>query len=225
NEELKALSIRLYKLDLMNQFWTVYERYRDQDTINLAIERVWKVGKYEDVLKGYQYNRDKKLLPSTYCMVVDANFKLEKSFDCNLVDLCFETKDDNYLKTKLSCLALHGDIKRIKQFVKGIGDNYTTFFCQSAEYLIINDLIETKRYNLFQRCDNLDNLSEELAKRGLWNKLLYLRSGMNDEKSYFYLAYVYGVKNERRQFNKYYNLVKDKNLKDRLLKRFRRVVR
>jgi len=46
---LKDLSIRLYKLEMMDEFWKVYERYRDKDTINLAIERVWKTKKYEDV--------------------------------------------------------------------------------------------------------------------------------------------------------------------------------
>lgn len=225
NAELKALSIKLYKLELMKEFWDIYERYRDKDTINLAIERVWKTGKYEDVLKSYKYNSKIQLLPETYCMIVDANFKLNRSFDCSIVDKCFSEKNDSYAKAMFSCLVSNSNEKGLKRFLEGLNDNHTSFFCETGEYLIVNKMLNKVKYSLLKKCDNLYNMSENLLKKLLIDDLIILHRDIKDERSYFYLAYSYGLKNNKKELKKYYSMVGDIKLKDRLKKRFKKILR
>lgn len=225
NMELKALSIKLYKLELMKEFWDVYERYRDKDTINLAIERVWKTGKYEDVLKGYKYNSKLQLLPETYCMVLDANFKLNRTFDCSIVDKCFSEKNENYAKAMFQCLVNNADNKKLKQFVDSLSDNYTSFFCETGEYLISNKMLGKSRYGLLKKCGNLYDISENLLKNRFFDELILLHRDIKDDRSHFYLSYSYGIKNNKKELKKYYSMIGDLNLKDRLKKRFGKILR
>lgn len=223
NSELKDLSIRLYKLEMMDEFWKVYERYRDKDTVNLAIERVWKTKKYEDVLKSYKYNRHIALLPETYCMVVDAHFKLNREFDCTLIDRCFTSKDANYYKSMIRCLADHKETAKIKRLVSSIPDNETDLFCDLGSYLISAKLLNKNKYNMVKSCSNIDKISEDLITNGFYDEVIMLRTGVNDDSSYYYLAIAYGMKNDRKNLRYCYSMIKNKDLKKQLIQRFKKI--
>jgi|GEM_PF-4371911 hypothetical protein len=221
-DEIKQLSIKLYKYELMNDFWKTYEIYRDKDTINLAIERVWKVGKYDDVVKAYNFNKKFELLPETYCMVLDSHFKTNRKFNYSIIEKCFTVRDEKYYKALIRAYSDNNDIEKLKKIINSIPDNYTSILCEFGSSLITSNLLDIKNYSRLSNCENLDNISDDLIKKGLAKELILLRKNVNNEKSDFYLAYAYGLMNKKKLLTKYYNAIKDKELKKILLKRFKK---
>ncbi|MCX8084662.1 MAG: hypothetical protein N3C60_07080 [Calditerrivibrio sp.] len=222
NDEIKQLSIKLYRLELMTEFWKAYNRYRDKDTINLAIERVWKVGKFEDVLKSYQYNKHIDLLPESYCMILDAHFKLNKEVDINLIDRCFVEKNDRYYKSLIKVYSDKNDVKRLKHLINTIPDNYTFILCEIGYPIIKANLLEQKNYQYLRKCGNLDNITDQLLKEGMASSVINLRKGLNDQMSIYYSTYAYGLIRDKKNLKRFYGLLTDEELKNKINKRFGR---
>jgi len=127
-------------------------------------------------------------------MVVDAHFKLNREFDCTLIDKCFTSKDANYYKSMIRCLSDHKDQAKIKKLVSSIPDNETDLFCDLGSYLISAKLLNKDKYNMIKSCPNIDKISEDLITNGFYDEVITLRTGVNDDSSYYYLAIAYGMK-------------------------------
>lgn len=224
-EEIKQLSIKLYKYELMNEFWVTYETYRDQDTINLAIERVWKVGKFEDVIKAYNYNKKLTLLPETYCMVLDAHFKTNRKAEYSIIEKCFVNKDERYYKALIRAYSDNNDIAKLKKLINSIPDNQTNILCELGLSLITSKILDKKNYNKLATCQNIDNISDELLKQGFTEDLIFLRKDIKNDKTNYYLAYAYGLQNKKKLLKEYYSRLQDKELKSIIHKRFKKELR
>lgn len=224
-EEIKQLSIKLYKYELMNEFWATYETYRDQDTINLAIERVWKVGKFDDVIKAYNYNKKLTLLPETYCVVLDAHFKTNRKVEYSIIEKCFVNKDERYYKALIRAYSDNNDIPKLRKLINSLPDNSTNILCELGSTLIISKLLDKKNYSALATCQNIDNISDDLLKHGLSEDLILLRKNISDDRTNYYLAYAYGLQNKKRLLKEYFNRLKDKELRNIILKRFKKELR
>lgn len=224
-EEIKQLSIKLYKYELMNEFWATYETYRDQDTINLAIERVWKVGKFDDVIKAYNYNKKLTLLPETYCMVLGAHFKTNRKVEYSIIEKCFVNKDERYYKALIRAYSDNNDIPKLRKLINSLPDNSTNILCELGSTLIISKLLDKKNYSALATCQNIDNISDDLLKHGLPEDLILLRKNISDDRTNYYLAYAYGLQNKKRLLKEYFNRLKDKELRNIILKRFKKELR
>ncbi|MGC9061837.1 hypothetical protein [Calditerrivibrio sp.] len=225
NEQIKQLSIKLYKYELITEFWKAYETYRDKDTINLAIERVWKVGKYEDVIKGYNYNRQHALLPETYCMVLDAHFKTNKKVNYSIIEKCFTAKDEKYYKALIRAYSVNNDIPMLKNLINSLPDNQSNILCELGSSVITANLLDKKNYKRLINCENIDNISNDLLQQGLTFHLIQIHFGMENQKSYYYLAYAYGLEGKKKLLKKYYDKITVKDLKNNIYKRFKRYLK
>lgn len=225
NEQIKQLSIKLYRYELITEFWKAYETYRDRDTINLAIERVWKVGKYDDVIKGYNYNKQHTLLPETYCMVLDAHFKTNKKINYSIIEKCFTEKDEKYYKALIRAYSENNDIPRLKNLINSLPDNQSKILCELGSSIITTDLLDKKNYKRLINCENLDNISSDLLQQRLTSPLIQIHNSIENQKSYYYLAYAYGLDGKIKLLKKYYDKIKDKNLKNIIHKRFKRYLK
>lgn len=113
----------------------------------------------------------------------------------------------------------------MKNLINSLPDNQSKILCELGSSIITTDLLDKKNYKRLINCENLDNISSDLLQQRLTSPLIQIHNSIENQKSYYYLAYAYGLDGKIKLLKKYYDKIKDKNLKNIIHKRFKRYLK
>ncbi|KAA0258098.1 hypothetical protein FHQ18_06790 [Deferribacter autotrophicus] len=216
NKYKKSFAVYFYKNKKYDYFWKIYNLYKDSDLVNLALERVWNLKRYDSFVKSFEINRKKFRVNSVnYCRAYEAYRKLGKSADCNLLDKCFKKKDGAYYKAKLSCYQTNNDKEG---FVKTFSITFNKYRNVACEFGVYGYEIGKVGINDLQKCDNRYDIAEQLIADEKGEAVLKLMSVDNSDKGKYYKVLAYLLLEDTNSAEKVFNSIKDEKIKKELLK-------
>jgi len=213
---LRYLGIFFYNNGYYDIFWNVYSEYKDDDLVNYALKRLFDVSQYENFVHSFNANKNQyNISNANYCRAIESYQKLNQQFDCEIIDLCYNNKDNNYLKAKLSCFINNRDNKA-QIFIKKNFRNNTDLFCTYAENIIAADLHDSEIISMFSICDNKLRLAEILLKNRQPENVLTLLRNDESDRSLYTKARAYILAGDKEKARAVANKINEKTLKERL---------
>jgi hypothetical protein len=213
DEEKNYLAKYFYKHKDFDQFWKIYNEYKDDDLVNLALNRVWDIKNYDSFIRSFEINsKNYKISSANSCRALSIYSKNKQDFQCDLIESCYVKKDANYHRSMLACLLKKKDKEKIKDFIDSVQDNNFKYICEYSEFLIANDYYDLQGIHRFSTCKQVNDLADILIDKKKPNAILKLFSGKSTNKAYFYITKAYMMKGDNEKAKLFKDKITDKKL-------------
>ncbi|MGA1845860.1 hypothetical protein [Deferribacter abyssi] len=216
NEYKKSFAVYFYKNKKYDYFWKIYNIYKDNNLVNLALERVWNLKMYNSFINSFEINRKKFIISSVnYCRAYEAYKKLGKNADCNLLDKCFDEKNADYYKTKISCYQNNSDKDGFEKSFYMAFEKYREVACEFGVYGYEIGRVDI---SVLQKCSNKYAIAEQLIVKDDGKAVLKLMNNDNSDRGKYYKVLAYLLLEDTGSAEKIFNSIKNKKIKNELLK-------
>ena len=214
SEQIKYFAILFYKNENFDNFWKLYDVNKDNDMVNMALERLWNIKNYEGFCTSFEANRKSFTFSSTtYCRAIEAYKELNTEFDCDLFDNCIKERNASFAKAKTACLITNHKTDDVDKLLDIIDSSALSGICDYMPYMIDKDLYWGKKMGSFSNCVNKFDIAELLNRKKRFTELTELVSKGTDDKSYYYSALGYLGIGNRVKAAEFASKVSDEELK------------
>lgn len=139
---------------MLDEFWKLYDEYKDEDIVSLALNEAWDKKDYKTYVN--LYNRDikkeYKLDKSIYCRMIESSNNIGIALDCNIIDNCLDKNRPDFIKNKIACLMKNEDKQGISSFMATIKENDAKNLCEYLKYMVAKNIYSTNFLSKFSSC-------------------------------------------------------------------------
>lgn len=211
DNDLSNLGLYYYKGKSFNYFWKIYDIYKDSILVNLALERLWFLSKYNDFLKTFQENQKQhKIEKINYCRALRIYNEKNITYNCNLLDRCLQG-DKTLYDSKLACYLNNKQIDELSNYIKENSGNKALLnaLCSNGPYIISNKLYNKVILKNLSHCSKKIEYVKMLLEMENFNDITIILDNPDSEEEYFYLAIVYKKLNNEIKYSEMQNKIKD----------------
>jgi len=200
-----------FKNNNYDNFWDIYKIYKNDDLVNLALSRLYEIENYKGFISSFNYNvKGHKISKRNYCRLIKSYEKLNKSYDCNILEKCVDNKKE-LLNLKTACFIKNNDVQKFSDFLYTLNKNEINSICTDIGYSIGNEFYDEKVIDKFKICKNKVNTAKILFKKGKYKDVLrLLKPGKNDEE-YILIAASYEKLGNMQKSKEYLDKIKNKS--------------
>lgn len=212
----KYLGAYFYKHKNFDDFWKIYQQYKDSDMVNYALNRLWSLKKNDSFIRSFEFNKSYDISPNNTCRAITLYGKSKKDFGCELIEKCYVEKNEDYHRSMLACLLKKNDSAKIRQFIESVKESNFTYVCEYSEYLVANGHYDNQGVHRFNRCSQVNNIADILLDKNKPEDVLKLFSGKSSDKAYYYISLAYQKKGDTQKAKLYKDKITDATIKKSL---------
>ncbi|BAI80854.1 conserved hypothetical protein [Deferribacter desulfuricans SSM1] len=214
NKNKKSFAILFYKNGNYDKFWKIYRYYKDSDMVNLALDRVWDIKKYDSFLKSFEINRKKyKISNINYCRAYKIQKENGLKVDCDLLDNCFVKHDEKYYESYLNCSLAIKDIDKFKKRYLLWSKKSDKIKCM---YAYDGYKLNLLRISDFKNCKNRYDIADKLLADEKAKEVLLLLSEDSSDQGLYFKVLAYLLLNDTASAEKAMKKIKDKEILNKL---------
>ena len=217
DKERQYFGIYFFKNNNFDAFWKIYHKYRDNELVNLALERLWMIGELSNFAKSFEYNEKKySIYPTNYCRITKIYKESGKPYDCDLIDYCFNEKHDDFYLLKTGCYLKNGNKNQIVAYLESIPEAKVNNICVYAKYIIAKHFYNTIILDMLKSCKEKYDIAEMLVAMEKPDDIIRLMGSYETDYDFYYMAIANIIKNNMTLAEKYKNKIKDVELERKL---------
>lgn len=222
NPEYKVPAIQnyfatyFYGNNKIDMFEKIYAVYKDNDLVVLKLDDLYnkkESQKYIDLFKE-SINKKYKLPAVTYCRMIDTSSKLNKEFNCNYADKCFDKDTFNRNKTKFACFLKNQNAEGAKGIMKEISAKDAVKLCDYGRYAISKKYYTRSTVGKFSGCKDVEKASmfESLYEFKDYDGMLNLVGNNSSEMNIAYAAMAHNKLGHIKTYNSLMEKLKNQKL-------------
>ena len=218
DSDLKTLGLYFYKEGTFDYFWKVYDIYKDDILVNLALERLWFLNNVDTFLKDFQKNREKYIIEKiNNCRAIKIYNDKNIEYDCALLEGCLEG-DKNLYNNIIACYLDKKETNQLNNYLKKHNNDkgISEAFCSYGKYIISEKIYDRVTLDSLSKCVIRIEFAKILAENGEYKDILSILSKPIDEEEYFYVALAYKKLGENIKFEEMKKKIKNVELLESL---------
>ncbi len=179
--------------NMINEFWKLYETYKDSDMVSIALNEIWNSKDYQKYINTFNNDiqKDFKLDNSVYCRMIESSNQLGLKFNCNIIDNCLDKKRQDFIQNKLACYMKNEDKSGISEVMKNVNIKDASNLCEYAKYLVGKNLYSSSFLEKFSLCKDKNVMYEALYNYKDYKGLISLIGKSNSQIDLAYLSIAY----------------------------------
>lgn len=218
-DTVKYIGLLFYQNNRFDIFWKAYKYYKNDQFVNIALQRAFETENYKDFNKSFSYNEPKFNITNTnYCRAIKSRMITGKTYECSWIDKCYENKNKEYINAKFTCL-MENKSKKTTAFIKNYIDAETDFFCSQAGSIFKAGYYDSDMVAKFKTCSNKYELANLLLSMNKPEQTLILLKNDNSDKSLYIKAKSHILAGNAEKAKQTAEEIKDQNLKNSLFEK------
>ena len=218
DSDLKDLGLYFYKVGAFDYFWKIYDIYRDDILVNLALERLWFLNQFDAFLKTFQENREKYVIERVnYCRAIKVYNDRTIAYDCAILKGCLDDSE-NLHNNIIACYLNKREISALNNYLKKHSSEKSVqeAICSYGTYIISEKIYDKVTLNSLSKCVERIAYVKLLAEKGAFKDILYILNKPRNEEEYFYIALAYKKLGENIKFEEMKKKIKNVELLESL---------
>ena len=214
NSDLKDLGIHFYKQKAFAYFWKIYEIYRDDLIVNLALERLWFHTNDNEFLKIFQDSYKKyKINRINFCRAFKIYNDKKLKYDCNILDGCLNNEKDLY-EAKVSCYLGNNQVGELNEYIKRHKGSRSLLdaLCSCGQYIISEKIYDLEILKNLSKCSNRAEYARMLLEKDNYDDIFVILENPIKEEDFFYIALAYKKIGNNIKFNEMKKNIKNVEL-------------
>lgn len=214
NSDLKDLGLHFYKQKTFAYFWKIYDIYRDDMLVNLALERFWFLENNDEFLKTFQDSYKKYAINRVNsCRALKIYNEKNLKYDCNILDGCLNNGKDLYV-AKVACYLEHNQVGKLNEYIKRHKGNRSLLdaLCSYGQYIISEEIYDKDILENLSKCSNRAEYAKILLENDRYNDIFLVLENPIKEEEFFYIALAYRKMGNNIRFNEMKKNIKNVEL-------------